>query len=146
MKVRALVIDDSRVMRTMVMGAVNRTNLAEFEFTEAEDGVDGLSKFDAKKTDLVFVDWNMPKMTGIEFVRRVRAMPTDRHVAIIMVTSERTAGKMDEALDGAGADSYICKPFTVVEMERKLAKYIAALGAKDKPSAGGFFTKLMGTS
>ena len=69
-KVRALVIDDSQVMRNIVMQCLGRSGMGEFEFTEAGDGEEGLKKFSPANTDIVFVDWNMPVMTGIEFVRR----------------------------------------------------------------------------
>jgi two-component system chemotaxis response regulator CheY len=144
MKLRALVIDDSRVMRHMVMGAVARTRLAEFEFTEAEDGADGLAKFDPRTIDIIFADWHMPKMSGIEFVRKVRTSPQADRVPIIMVTSERTMGKMEEALDRAGADAYVCKPFTVDELAQKLSKVLAGRrGAAPAAARGGFFSKLL---
>jgi two-component system chemotaxis response regulator CheY len=144
MKLRALVIDDSRVMRNMVMGAVARTRLAEFEFTEAEDGADGLAKFDPCTIDIIFADWHMPKMSGIEFVRQVRTSPQADRVPIIMVTSERTTGKMQEALDRAGADAYVCKPFTVDELAQKLSQVLAGRrGAALAAARGGFFSKLL---
>ncbi|MGH2356146.1 MAG: response regulator [Chloroflexota bacterium] len=143
MKLRALVIDDSRVMRNLVMTTLRRTRLAEFEFTEAEDGADGLAKFDAT-TDIVFADWNMPNMTGVEFARHVRAMKLEKHVPIVMITSERTSAKMDEALGSAGADAYICKPFTADDVERKLARVVAGVETKSPPPARtvGFFSSL----
>src|SRR5438046_2712115 len=84
MKLRALVIDDSGLMRTRVMKSLRETQLAEFEFTEAQDGSDGLAKFSLNKTDIVFVDWNMPKLSGIDFVRTVRASGKTKHIPIIM--------------------------------------------------------------
>ena len=146
MKLRALVIDDSRVMRNMVMATLRRCKSAEFDFIEAEDGMDGIAKFDPKALDIVFADWNMPRMTGIDFVRRVRTMPAADHIPIIMVTSERTVGKMDEALGSAGANAFISKPFTPDEMEQKLQSVLQAntAAAASKPKAGGFFGKLAG--
>ena len=64
-QLRALVIDDSRVMRNMVMKSLTETNLAEFEFTEAGNGQEGIEMFDADTTDIIFADWNMPGMNGI---------------------------------------------------------------------------------
>lgn len=116
MKLTALVIDDLRVMREMLMDALDKTELAEFEYVEAEDGVDALSKFNPKAIDIVFADWNMPRMTGIEFVRRARANPAASDVPIIMVTSEKTMGKMQTALDKVGANGYVCKPFTAINL------------------------------
>lgn len=147
MKLRALVIDDSRVMRNMVMESLRRTQLAEFEFTEAEDGSDALGKFNVKTTDIVFVDWNMPKMSGIDFVRKARALGKTEHIPIVMVTSEKAIGKVEEALDKAGATAYISKPFTVEYMQKKLSPIIDEVSKRqvDKPAAsGGFFSKLVG--
>lgn len=149
MKLRALVVDDSRIMRRMVMDAVSKTNVATFEFTEAEDGADALGKFDPSSIDIIFADWNMPKMSGIEFVHKVRTMRNTENIAILMVTSEKTMGKMEIALDKAGADDYVCKPFTVEEMQRKVARVMtkfqarAQQPAEDRKPAGGFFSKLM---
>lgn len=127
-KLRALVVDDSRVMRSMVMQNLKKTRLAsEWEFIEAEDGADALTKFNVDNVDIAFVDWNMPNMTGIEFVRKARALGGTEYIPIVMVTSEKSMGKIEEALDGAGANAYICKPFTAEDLERKLAKIVESL-------------------
>ena len=141
-KLKALVIDNSGEMRTRLMDSLRKSGLAEFEFSESEDGVDALLKFDSKETDIVFADWNLPRMTGIEFVRKVRSNPKNLHVPIVMVTSEQTIGRIHEALDAAGAVAYICKPFTIADLERKLKKVVAAIPEKPaKPP--GFFARLM---
>ena len=141
-KVKALVVDDSRIMRTMVINALDKTGLAEFECEEAEDGVDALSKFDPKTIDIIFVDWNMPRMNGIDFVRKVRSSQKATHIPIIMVTSEQTMGKIDEAIGRAGATAFICKPFTVAELERKVAKHVEAIPVRVAKPAG-FFSRLL---
>jgi len=124
MKLKALVVDDSRVMRNMVRQALQKTELAEWEFVEAEDGADALEKFKPDEIDIVFADWNMPNMSGIELVREIRKMEAAEEIPIIMVTSEKSMGKVETALDEAGADEYICKPFTVDQLERKLSPII----------------------
>jgi len=142
--IRALVIDDSRVMRNMVMNALKAAGLAAFEFTEAVDGADALAKFNPATVDICFVDWNMPNMTGVEFVRKARATGGAFHVPMVMVTSEQTVAKIEEALNQAGADAYVCKPFTPEDMKVKLDKVInKVLKAKapaEKPA--GFFSGL----
>jgi two-component system, chemotaxis family, chemotaxis protein CheY len=144
MKLRAMVLDDSRVMRGMVMQNLRHTGLAEFEFTEAEDGADGLKKFNPKNLDIMFVDWNMPNMSGIDFVRRVRANAAGDHIQIVMVTSEKTMGKIEEALDDAGANAFITKPFTVDYLSQKLTPILTKIEEKQKKAGGGFFSKLKG--
>jgi two-component system chemotaxis response regulator CheY len=128
MKLKALIIDDSGVMRKMVMKSLTEAKLAEFEFVEAEDGKDALEKLKSDSAiDIAFVDWNMPNMTGIDFVKEARKEATwmgDDPIPMVMVTSEKTLDKVQEALDVAGADGFISKPFTVEELQRKLKKHV----------------------
>lgn len=143
--IRALVVDDSRVMRNMVMNALKMSRLATFEFTEATDGADALTKFDPAQFDMCFVDWNMPNMNGVEFVKKARATGTAFNIPMVMVTSEQTMAKIEEALNQAGADSYICKPFTPEDMKVKLEKLVNKVLAAKTPAekAGGFFSGLL---
>jgi two-component system chemotaxis response regulator CheY len=126
-KLKALVIDDSGIMRKMVMQSLAKTGLAEFEFVEAGDGAEALALFDPNEFDIAFIDWNMPNMTGIEFVvaakAKIKQMDAEQ-IPLVMVTSEKTISKLEEALDQAGADSFISKPFTVDELKVKLKKPI----------------------
>ncbi|HLJ96563.1 MAG TPA: response regulator [Gemmataceae bacterium] len=126
-KLKTLVIDDSGVMRKMVMKSLTDANLGEFEFMEAEDGKDALEKLIANEIHIAFVDWNMPNMTGVDFVRAVRQHEKSKDndpIPLVMVTSEKTMGKVQEALDQAGADGFISKPFTVAELQSKLRKHV----------------------
>jgi two-component system chemotaxis response regulator CheY len=127
MKLRALVVDDSRIMRAMVMESLKKSNLAEFEFTEAVDGADAVKKFHRDKFDIIFADWNMPNMSGVEFARHVRGLGKTEHIPIVMVTSEKTMSKVEEALDGAGANAFISKPFTVEYLVQKLSRVVGGL-------------------
>ena len=105
---RALIIDDSRAMRA-VLGRI----LAElgFEVTEASNGREGLDHLEASgATDLALVDWNMPEMNGLDFVRAVRAARAYDPMRLIMVTTETEMTRVVKAL-GAGVDAYIMKPF-----------------------------------
>lgn len=144
-KLNALVVDDSRVMRNMVMQALQKARLATFTFVEAGDGAEALTKLDPTTIDICFVDWNMPNMTGIDFVREARKQGLARNVPMVMVTSEQSVAKIDEALSAGGADTYICKPFTPEDMQVKLQKIIKKLEAdrQPKPAAKqGFFSSL----
>jgi chemotaxis response regulator CheB len=71
MEINALVVDDSGVMRKMVMRNLIESRTAQSTFTEAKDGADALEKFDPKHTDIVFLGWNIPNMSGIEAVRNI---------------------------------------------------------------------------
>jgi len=127
MKIRALVVDDSRSMRRIVMKGLKHSKLAEFEFTEAVDGQDALDKFDPNEYDIVFIDWNMPKMNGIDFVREIRKSKENKHVRLVMVTSNKTMDFVTEALDEAGANGFISKPFTPKDMRNKLEEVIGGV-------------------
>ncbi len=106
---RALVIDDSRAMRAL-LGRILRD--LGYEVTDAADGRDGLARLRALGTaDLVLVDWGMPVMDGLEFVRALRADPALAGVRVLMVSTETEAGQVARAL-AAGVDEYVMKPFT----------------------------------
>jgi two-component system chemotaxis response regulator CheY len=105
--VQSLVIDDSRAMR-LILGRM----LRELGFTvvEAANGREALDHL-ASAPDLVLVDWNMPEMTGIEFLEAMRQPPYSSTAKVIMVTTETEIPQVMRAL-GAGADEYLMKPFT----------------------------------
>ena len=105
---RALVIDDSRTMRSIL----RRTLVNEgFEVVEAEHGEDALAKIGVDGCpDVILVDWHMPRMSGIEFVRALRQLPGSDAVRVLVVTVEHDMERVDEAL-AAGADEFLMKPF-----------------------------------
>jgi two-component system chemotaxis response regulator CheY len=106
---RALVVDDARTVRRILKRILEE---AGYEAIEAENGHDALAWLASGQTaQLVFVDWEMPEMNGIAFVRKVRENPAYRGVRIVMVTKETRLHNVKEALE-AGADEYIMKPFT----------------------------------
>jgi len=138
MDIHALVVDDSAIMRKMVMRSLRQAHLANFTFTEASDGVDALEKFDPKVIDMLFVDWNMPNMNGIDLIRKIRATEK-RHTPIVMITTESTMGKVDEAMDQVNVDKYLAKPFTAEGLQKRLQPFFEELAASKKK---GFFAKL----
>jgi two-component system chemotaxis response regulator CheY len=106
---RALVIDDSRVVR-MVIGKILRE--AGIEVIEAGNGREGLEQLRQNQPlQLVLVDWNMPEMNGLDFIQSVRAEPSYDDVRIMMVTTETESEQVVRALN-AGANEYLMKPFT----------------------------------
>jgi two-component system, chemotaxis family, chemotaxis protein CheY len=114
---KVLVVDDSAVMRQII-----KKNLKELGFTElseAEDGAAGLKKAGEEPVDLIVSDWNMPNMTGLEFLKAVRADAAIKGVAFIMVTSEADKEKIMEAVQ-AGVNQYIVKPFNAMQLEEKI--------------------------
>jgi two-component system chemotaxis response regulator CheY len=115
---RALVIDDSRTTR-MIIGRILRE--IGFEVVEAGDGQEALTKLEETGgADLAMVDWNMPEMSGIDFVRAVRAESAYDNMKMMMVTTESEVSQVSTALE-AGANEYAMKPFTKEVIQEKLA-------------------------
>ena len=114
-----LVVDDSAAMRKIIIAALGKTQLKGARTTEAGSGKEGLDKFLDGNFALILSDWNMPEMDGLEFVGKVRRV--DSRVKIIMITTEGTCGKLDQALD-QGVDEYVVKPFTPEALDRKIRK------------------------
>jgi two-component system chemotaxis response regulator CheY len=115
---RAMVVDDSRAMRTLLKGLLTSNGVQVV--AEAASGTQALERLRAEGTvDLVLVDWNMPEMNGYDFVRAVRAEPHWDDIRLLMVTSETEAGKMAAALE-AGANEYLMKPFGKEAIRDKL--------------------------
>jgi two-component system chemotaxis response regulator CheY len=113
----ALVIDDSKPIRTVLREQLKKLG---FEVTEAEDGLQGLARLKKMgKVDLVLVDWNMPEMDGISFVRAVRADSEYATLRLMMVTTNVEISEVSRALE-AGVNEYIMKPFTVDILREKL--------------------------
>src|SRR5262245_18636289 len=115
---RALVIDDSRTVRTIIRKALGEVGL---EVAEAANGREGLEQLRANEdVQIVLVDWNMPEMNGLEFVRAVRAERAYDPVRIMMVTTETEQEQVVRALE-AGANEYLMKPFTKEVLVAKLS-------------------------
>jgi two-component system chemotaxis response regulator CheY len=115
---RALVVDDSKAMRMILKKSLTTCGFDEIH--EAGNGLEALDELaDMQWADVVLVDWNMPEMSGIEFVEAVRARSLYDDVPIVMVTTETEVTQMIRALD-AGANEYIMKPFTAEVLREKL--------------------------
>lgn len=114
---RALVIDDSRAVRAVLVRMLRRHG---FDVTEAGNGVEGLERLKhSERFDLALVDWNMPEMDGLALIRAVRADGAFDSVRLMMVTTESDLGRVATALE-AGADEYVMKPFTEEIIREKL--------------------------
>ena len=114
---QALVIDDSRAMR-LILGRMLRE--LGVEVAEATNGRDALTQIGAGLDPLfVLVDWNMPEMSGIEFIEAVRLPPYCSTARLVMVTTETELPQVVKAL-AAGADEYVMKPFTKESIIEKL--------------------------
>jgi two-component system chemotaxis response regulator CheY len=115
---KILIADDSRVMRQIVVRTLRQSGYDGHDVVEAVDGADALAKAGSETPDLVLSDWNMPNMTGIEFLRALRAGGSQ--VPFGFVTSEGSAD-MRELAQNAGASFVIVKPFTPEAFQDALA-------------------------
>jgi two-component system chemotaxis response regulator CheY len=107
--VRALIVDDSRAMRTLLRNIMRELG---FEVTEAANGLEGLDRLqEDPHVDVALVDWNMPVMDGLEFVKAMRRHRQLAEIKVMMVTAENDMAKMARALM-VGADEYAMKPLT----------------------------------
>ena len=114
---KVLVVDDSRVMRQIVIRTLRQAGYAGHEVVEAENGAQAVEMVATEKPDLVLSDWNMPEMSGIEFLKEARKK---HQTPIVMLTTESATDRVSEALT-AGADGYITKPFTPDKLNETLS-------------------------
>ncbi len=114
---KTLIIDDAKAMRIILKQIIESIG---GQVEEAGNGKEGLAKLKSMgQADLVLVDWNMPEMNGLDFVRNVRSEAGYRRLPIMMVTTETEASQMGKAL-AAGANEYVTKPFTKDTIQSKL--------------------------
>ena len=115
---KALVVDDSKVIRLILGKTLTGLGYDVFQAANGQEALDTLAK-ESGGLNLVLVDWNMPVMNGLEFVRQVRANPSYAGVALMMVTTETHLDQVSTALE-AGANEYVMKPFTKEILAEKL--------------------------
>ena len=108
MGLKVLLIDDSPMMRKMIMRTLRQADVEVDTILEAGNGQEGLEQVAAGGPDLILCDWNMPVLDGLEFVRQARP---STGVPILMVTTESTPDRVATATE-AGANGFVTKPFT----------------------------------
>ena len=113
-----LIVDDSRVIRKVSSKIALSLGYVP---VEAQDGNEALARCKQSMPDLVLTDWNMPEMDGIEFVTRLRAIPTPKEPVVVFCTSNGEAKDIHDGI-AAGADDYIVKPFDEAALRAKLEK------------------------
>lgn len=121
---RFLVVDDSATMRRIVVNSLQRVGFTEV--MEAADGAEALEKLSG--IDFLITDWNMPKVSGAELTRAVRARDDSRGLPIIMVTARSVRDDILTAME-AGVDSYVVKPFTPQVLREKIDAVLASRAA-----------------
>ena len=111
-----LVVDDSAVIRKVARRILEGL---QFRIAEAEDGARAIDSCRGEMPDAVLLDWNMPIMDGLSFLKALREQPNAKQPTVVMCTTENDMSRIVEAMQ-AGANEYIMKPFTEEIMRDKL--------------------------
>ena len=119
-----LIVDDSRIIRKVARRIIEGLG---YEVDEAADGAEALAYCIGAMPDVVLLDWNMPVMDGITFLRRLRATPGGDRPKVLFCTIETRPERIAEAL-AAGADDYVMKPFDGEILQSKLTE-VGAIAA-----------------
>ncbi|MCW7753636.1 chemotaxis response regulator CheY [Desulfobotulus sp. H1] len=120
--IKILVVDDFATMRRILKNILKQLGFTNI--TEADDGTTALEALSKNSFDLIISDWNMPKMTGLELLKKVRSDPAYKNIPFLMVTAEAQKQNVIEAVQ-AGVSNYVVKPFTAEAIAEKLEKIIA---------------------
>ena len=116
---KVLLVDDFATMRKIVRNILGQLGIKNVD--EADDGSTALPKLKQNKYDIVISDWNMPKMTGLDLLKAVRADENLKSLPFLMVTAEALKDNIVAAAQ-AGISDYVVKPFTAATLEEKLKK------------------------
>jgi len=122
--IRALIVDDSSVMRKIVERSLLRAGIELAQVFEAGNGAEALGTLQQNKVDLILCDINMPVMDGLEFVKLLPGVENAKGVPVVMITTEGSEGQVVQALS-AGARGYIRKPFTPEQVKEHVLPPLA---------------------
>jgi len=121
---KVLLVDDSKTMRNIQRGILTQLGYSEIE--EAVDGQDALEKAASFQPELILLDWNMPNMDGITFIKEYRA--TGARIPVIMVTTEAEKSRVVDAIK-AGVNNYVVKPFTPNVLGERIQETLSRFAA-----------------
>jgi two-component system chemotaxis response regulator CheY len=122
--IRALIVDDSSVMRKIVERSLRQAGINLSQVLEAGNGAEALGALRQNKVDLILCDINMPVMDGLEFVKQLATVENAIGVPVVMITTEGSEGHVVQALS-AGAKGYIRKPFTPDQVKEHVLPVLA---------------------
>ena len=121
---KVLLVDDSKTMRNIQRGILTQLGYEQIE--EAVDGQDALDKVAAFDPELILLDWNMPNMDGITFIKEYRG--SGAKIPVIMVTTEAEKSRVVEAIK-AGVNNYVVKPFTPNVLGERIQEPLSRIAA-----------------
>jgi two-component system, chemotaxis family, chemotaxis protein CheY len=124
MSIRALIIDDSSVMRKIVERSLRQAGIDLAPVLEAGNGAEALVVLQEKQVDLILCDVNMPVMDGLEFIKQLHGVPNAKDVPVVMITTEGSESHVVQALS-SGARGYIRKPFTPEQVREHVVPVLA---------------------
>ena len=119
--IKVLIVDDFATMRRILKNILKQLGFKNL--VEADDGTTAWEALESQSIDLIISDWNMPKMTGLELLKKVRASDAYKATPFLMVTAEAQKQNVIEAVQ-AGVSNYVVKPFTAEAISDKLAKIL----------------------
>jgi len=122
--IKALIVDDSAVMRKIVERAVRQAGIELSKVFEAGNGVEALAVLAENAVDLILCDINMPVMDGLEFVKQLGSVASAKQAAVVMITTEGSESHVVQAIS-LGARGYIRKPFTPDQVREHIVPLLA---------------------
>ncbi len=123
---KILIVDDFSTMRRIIKNLLRDLGFNNTE--EADDGNTGWPMLQAGNFDFLVTDWNMPGMTGIDLLKKVRADEKLSSMPVLLVTAESKREQIVEAAQ-AGVNGYIVKPFTAITLKEKIEKIFERIEA-----------------
>jgi two-component system chemotaxis response regulator CheY len=124
MAIRALIIDDSSVMRKIVERSLRQAGIDLSEVFQAGNGAEALGVLKESVVDLILCDINMPVMDGLEFIKQLPGVENAKNVPVVMITTEGSEAHVVQALS-CGARGYIRKPFTAEQVKEHVIPVLA---------------------
>jgi two-component system chemotaxis response regulator CheY len=123
--IRALIVDDSSVMRKIVERSLRQAGIDLTEVFQAGNGAEALVVLQTNTVDLILCDINMPVMDGLEFVKQLSGVPNAKGVPVVMITTEGSEAHVVQAIS-CGARGYIRKPFTAEQIKEHVVPVLEA--------------------
>ncbi|MFZ0307760.1 MAG: response regulator [Candidatus Sulfotelmatobacter sp.] len=124
MSIRALIVDDSSVMRKIVDRSLRQAGIEISQTFEAGNGAEALTILQDTRVDLILCDINMPVMDGLEFIKQLPTVENAKGVPVVMITTEGSEAHVVQAL-ACGARGYIRKPFTADQVKEHVIPILA---------------------